>query len=255
MQLKQYQELVQREKQLQEDMKNFILNALKTNRGHITYVSPDTDNEELTLDDKYPVIATLWGKHDTCNIAITDVYLVGQGDEHPIINADGIEQEMELKQDRFQIYPEQFSDILHFIMVSFNEKIRKYAERLALNDLVDKYNKQPQEFFSESGGIKHEYHSENWDNIRKHTSELEELYIRCSEPDSNKDEINSDLMAIICDLADLALIEQNQLPMDDMTEDCDGEIRFTEEKQDEFNDLYDEIEGQLWELMNFEGVN
>ena len=58
-------------------------------------------------------------------------------------------------------------------------------------------------------------------------------------------------MAISCDLADLALIEQNQLKMDAMTEDCDGEIRFTEEKQDEFNTLYDRIEGQLWELMNF----
>lgn len=253
MKLKRYNELIQREQQLQGEMKDFIIDALKASGGHITYVSPDMDNEELTLDDKYPVISTLWGKHGTYNVAITDVYTMGQ--DVATIYVDGIEQETESKQDRFQIYPEQFSDILHFIMSSFNEKVRIYAERLALKDLVDKYDKLPHELYSESGGIKHEYHSENWDNIKKYTSELEEIYIRCSEPDSNKHDINSDLMSIISELADLALIEQNQLLIDNMTEDCDGEIRFTEDKQDEFNDLYDEIEGQLWELMNFEGID
>ncbi len=251
MQLKQYNELIQTEKQLQEDMKNFILNTLKANNNHIAYTSPDADNEDVSMDDKYPVISTLWGKHDTYNIAITDVYLKEYGQGSVEIYADGIDQDTETVKREFLIYPEQFSDVMYFMMAPLNEQFYKFAAQLALKDLVDKYNKLPHEFYSESGSIKHEYHRQNGDNIQKYTSQLEEIYIKCAETGCDKDEINSALMAISCDLADLALIEQNQLKMDAMTEDCDGEIRFTEEKQDEFNTLYDRIEGQLWELMNF----
>lgn len=253
MKLKQYNELIKRENQLQEDMKSYILEAVNQAGGRITYVSPDTEDEELTLDEKYPVVSTLWGKHGNYNIGITDVYTLGQN--ATTIYVDGVDQDTEFKQERLQIYPEQFSDILHFIMSSFNEKVRIYAERLALKDLVDKYDKLPHEFHRESGGIKHEYHSEYWDYKQTHISELDDLYIRCSETNPDKHEINSDLMSCISDLADLALIEQNQLLTDAMTEDCGGEIRFTEEKQDEFNELYDEIEGQLWKLMDFKGID
>ncbi|MBF0648738.1 hypothetical protein IR083_07890 [Dysgonomonas sp. GY75] len=256
MQFKQYKELTEREGQLQGDMKNFILSALRANGGRITYISPNADDDETGLDDKYPVISALYGKHGTYNVAITDVYL--QEQEHcPVqVYADGIEQESEIKQEGFLIYPEQFSDIIHFITAPIREGIHSYAERLALKDLVDKYNKLPQDFYSRNGGIKHEYHSENRENIQKYTKELEDIYIQCSEPEQDKNGINSDLMAIISDLADLALIEQNQLPMSEMIED-EGEgngVRFTEKTQDEFNGLYDEIEGQIWEFMGFEGI-
>jgi hypothetical protein len=183
MQFKQYKELIEREGKLQKDMKNFILKALRKAGGRITYISPSADDDETNLDDKYPVISTLYGKHGTCNIAITGVYLKESSNDIQEIYADGIEQEAERKQEGFLIYPEQFSDIIHFITAPIGESIHSYAQRLALKDLVDKYNKLPHDFISEYGGIKQEYHSENRDNIQKYTQELEDIYIRCSEPE------------------------------------------------------------------------
>lgn len=256
MQLKQYKELIGREQQLKEDMKSFILNALKVKGNHITYISSNANDEDSSLDDKYPVISTLWGKHDTYNIAITDVYLREYESGQAEIYADGIDQDMETVKKDFLIHPEQFSDIVYFIMAPHNEQIFIFASRLALKDLVDKYNKLPGEFFKESGSIKNEFHSENWDNIQKYISELEEIYIRCSDPDSNKHNINSDLMAIICELAELALIENSRKLIEGLTEDeSENSTRYTDEAQDEFNDLYDEIEGRVWELMNFKGID
>lgn len=254
MQLKQYNELIEREKQLQQDMKGFILTALEAAGGRISYVSPDADDDEVSLDDKYPVISTLYGKYKTCDIAVTDVYLVEYGNNHAGIYADGIDRDTETLKEEFPVYPEQFPDIIHFITAPLRERIYFYATRLALKDLVDKYNKLPHEFYSEPGGIKSGYHRESLDNIQKHTSVLEEIYISCSEPDSNKQEINSGLIKIIRELADLALTEQNQSLMGAMTESGDGDVWLTAEKQDEFNGLYDEIERQIRELMNFKGI-
>lgn len=252
MQFKQYKELIERETQLQEDMKIFIIKALKKNDGRITYLPPNTDDDdETSLDDKYPVISTLYGKHGTYNVAITDVYLQEQENCPVQIYVDGIEQEFEMPRKEFLIYPEQFSDIMHFITASIREGIHSYAERLALKDLVDKYDKLPKEFLSEYGRIESEYSRENWDNILKYTEDLEGIYMRCSEPDFNKEEIKSELMAVICELAELALFENKQKLIGGLTEDVEGEARYTEDAQDEFNSLYDEIESQLWELMNF----
>jgi hypothetical protein len=257
MQLKQYKELIEREQKLQQDMKGFILTALKANGGRITYVSPDADDgdDEPALDDKYPVISTLYGKHNTYNIAVTDVYLVEYGHGHIGIYADGIDRDTETLKKEFPVYPEQFPDIIHFITAPLRERIHFYAARLALKDLVDKYNKLPHEFYSEPGGIKSGYHCESQDNIQKHTARLENLYTGCPEPDSNKQEINSGLMKIIHELADLALIERNRLLMGAMTEGGDGDVWLTSEKQDEFNNLYDETERQIRELINIEGIN
>ncbi len=105
-------------------MKEFILKTVNQAGDRITYTPCTEDDEELCLEDKYPVIATLWGKHGTCNIAITDVYLIKHNGGDPFIYADGIEQKMELRQEGFQIYWEQISDVLHFIMASFNEAKR-----------------------------------------------------------------------------------------------------------------------------------
>ena len=255
MQFKQYKELIEKEEQLQEDMKNFILKSLKENDGRITYISPNADDDETSLDDKYPVISTLYGKHGTYNVAITDVYLQEQENCPVQIYVDGIEQEFEMQRKEFLIYPEQFSDIIHFITAPIREGIHSYAERLALKDLVDKYNKLPHDFLSEYGRIKTEYSRENWDNILKYTEDLEGIYMRCSEPDCNKDEINSDLMAIVCDLAELVLFENKQKLIKELTEDVEEETRYTEEAQDEFNSLYDEIEELIWLFMKFEGID
>ncbi|KAA6301309.1 MAG: hypothetical protein EZS26_002506 [Candidatus Ordinivivax streblomastigis] len=50
------------------------------------------------------------------------------------------------------------------------------------------------------------------------------------------------LMEIVCELADIALVSEYGIPLDDMTDE-DGS--FYEEYQDRFNNLYDEIEDRL----------
>ena len=162
---------------------------------------------------------------------------------------------MKTEQKGFLIYPEQFSDIAYFITASFLYCIDNYADKFAMKELVDRYEKLPSEFKKGYGTIKDEYRDEYNNYLQSHREEIEALMIKCSDPNPDKQSINSDLMGIIGELAELALIEQNQLLMDAMTEDCNGEIRFTEEKQDEFNNLYDEIEVGIWGVMNFNGID
>jgi hypothetical protein len=57
-----------------------------------------------------------------------------------------------------------------------------------------------------------------------------------------EDDKHSLLMEIICELADIALVSEYSIPLDDMTDE-DGS--FYEEYQDRFNNLYDEIEDRL----------
>ena len=255
MHIKKYKELKEREHKLLQEMRDFIIDAIKAKNGRISYVSPDKDDEDMLLEDKYPIISTLWGIHGTYDIAITDVYVK----ENPIgqveIYANGIDQNMKTEQKGFLIYPEQFSDIAYFITAPFLYYIDNYADRLALKDLIDKYGKLPSEFREKNGQIKNVFSEEYHNCLDNYRCEIEQMMIKCSESEHSKHDINSELMGIISELAELALIERNQLLMNAMTEDCNGEIRFTEEKQDEFNNLYNEIEGQIWEFMGFNGVN
>ena len=255
MQLKQYKELTEREQSLRNDMKNFIINAVKAHGGRITYTPTDDEGDEVYLGDKYPVVSTLWGKHDTYSIAVSDVYIKEYEPGHVEIYADGIDQDTEFVKKEFRLYPEQFSDVIHFIVAPIRENIYNYAIKLALKELIDRHEKLPSDFKKGYGTIKDEYRDEYNNYLQSHREEIEALMIKCSDPNPDKQSINSDLMGIIGELAELALIEQNQLLMDNMTEDCDEEIRFTEEKQNEFNDLYDEIEEQIWEFMNFNGID
>jgi hypothetical protein len=101
---KEYFHLIAEEKKLRDSMKEVILLALKENSSRITFVPEDEDSE-------YPVIATLWGKHDSPNIEISDVYL-GKQDA---IFADGYEYPYGIFEKGFEIYPEQYWDITHFI--------------------------------------------------------------------------------------------------------------------------------------------
>lgn len=255
MQLNIYNELVQRESQLEQDMKNFIFNAIKVNNGRITYTPKVTDDSEfIDLYEQYPIISTFEGRHDYLyNIAITDIYIQGADS----LLADGIDYECNTTRKGFQVFPHHFSDIIYFIIAPLKSQINEYAERLTLKDFVDKYNKLPDEFCTEPGSIKDEFYDENISNIQKYTIQLENLYISCCSSECDKNEINSNLMAITCDLADLTLIEQEQKLMDDLTvyDSEEKSYSFTEDAQDKFNNIYDEIERQLWELMNFEGTN
>lgn len=69
-----------------------------------------TEEEELD-DNNFPVTTTLYGKHDTPRIKLTDVYLTnGQ-----YLHADGIDAETGEKRSGFYIYSEQYADIFQFI--------------------------------------------------------------------------------------------------------------------------------------------
>ena len=102
-----------------------------------------------------------------------------------------------------------------------------------MKELIDRYEKLPSEFKKEYGAVKDEYRDKYNNCLQSYQEKIEALMIKCSDPNPDKQSINPDLMDIIGELAELALIERNQLLMNVMTEDCDGEIRF----------------GSLWVLM------
>ncbi|ECO3474219.1 hypothetical protein FX740_09075 [Campylobacter jejuni] len=70
-----------------------------------------TEEEELD-DNNFPVTTTLYGKHDTPRIKLTDVYLTDDG-RH--LQADGIDAETGEKRTEFYIYSEQYADIFQFV--------------------------------------------------------------------------------------------------------------------------------------------
>ena len=70
-----------------------------------------TEEEELD-DNNFPVTTTLYGKHDTPRIKLTDVYLTNDG---KYLLADGIDAETGEKRDGFYIYSEQYADIFQFV--------------------------------------------------------------------------------------------------------------------------------------------
>jgi hypothetical protein len=138
-------------------MKEIILAALKENSGRITFTPEDED-------DEYPVIATLWGKHDNPLIEITDVYL-GKQDA---IFADGYEQPYGIFEKGFEIYPEQYWDITHFIAAVLgwkdtDEKNGQSANRpyeitiLFGSNVICEYSDTgelpPKEWQEENGGV------------------------------------------------------------------------------------------------------
>ncbi len=83
-----------------------------------------------------------------------------------------------------------------------------------------------------------------WQNLPG--SDRENIYqwqqAEAGNTDLCEDDIHSLLMEIVCELADIALVSEYGIPLDDMTDE-DGS--FYEEYQDRFNDLYDEIEERL----------
>jgi hypothetical protein len=101
---KEYNRLSKEEKKLNDQTKDLIIKTLKENNGRIKFVPEDEY-------DEYPISIVLYGKYDNPAIDISDVYL-GKDDT---IFADGINVESCLKEERFPIYPEQFSNVLHFI--------------------------------------------------------------------------------------------------------------------------------------------
>jgi hypothetical protein len=152
---REYFHLLAEEKKLRNSMKELILSVLKENNDRITFVPEDEE-------DEYPVAATLWGKHDNPVIEITDVYL----GKHDAILADGIEQSTGIIEEGFEIYSEQFSDVLHFIgaVVDWKNTIEEEPEEnpveitvLFGSDVICEYSDTgelpSEEWLNDNGGV------------------------------------------------------------------------------------------------------
>lgn len=102
----EYNRLAEQLSQIEKGIEAFTLSILdKQGRGSLDLT------EEETLDkNNFPVTSTLYGRHDTPRIRITDVYSEGNH-----IYADGIDDDTDEKRREFQIYSEQLSDIFYFI--------------------------------------------------------------------------------------------------------------------------------------------
>lgn len=95
--------LLARVRELQEEMKEYIIETLNK-QGRITLPPVGEDGD-------YPVSTTMYGKYDNPTINITGVYNNGGED----LLADGIDAGTGEERTGFYIYGEQLADVLYFI--------------------------------------------------------------------------------------------------------------------------------------------
>lgn len=152
-----YLELVTRENELHQDMQSCILHHIRHNGGRISLTLPKTNEEREHFE--FPVTSTLYGKHGTYNVDITDIYI------HPgysTIYADGqIEGKTECG---YTIYPDHYSDVLCFISSVLNlnesEKLEVGLKR-NYHKLLIKHNNLVNEYFEAIRDIVTTYGKEN----------------------------------------------------------------------------------------------
>lgn len=101
-----YSQLAEQLSQIEKGIEAFILSILDKH-GRVTL---DLTEEEALDKNNFPVTSTLYGRHDTPRIRITDVYSEGSH-----IYADGIDDDTDEKRREFYIYREQLPDIFYFI--------------------------------------------------------------------------------------------------------------------------------------------
>lgn len=102
----EYSELTEQLSGIEKRIEASILNIL----NKYGRVSLNLTEEEMLEKNNFPVTSTLYGRHDTPRIRITDVYSEGNH-----IYADGIDDDTDEKRREFLIYSEQLSDIFYFI--------------------------------------------------------------------------------------------------------------------------------------------
>jgi hypothetical protein len=154
---KEYNRLSRAESELNGQMKDLIIKTLKEHNGRITFLPKDEY-------DEYPITATLYGKYDNPTVDISNVYL----DKYDHIYVDGINVQSYLKEERFEIYPEHFSDVFHFIAAVLGWRWRKKEDEtpnkesfeitvLFGSDVINEYSetgKMPsEEWLAENGGV------------------------------------------------------------------------------------------------------
>lgn len=102
----EYSKLTEQLSGIEKRIEAFILNIL----NKYGRVSLNLTEEEMLEKNNFPVTSTLYGRHDTPRIHITNVYSEGNH-----IYADGIDDDTDEKRREFLIYSEQLSDIFYFI--------------------------------------------------------------------------------------------------------------------------------------------
>ncbi len=102
----EYADIAERLHQVEQDMFHFMKKILKE-KGKI---SLGLSKEDEFDKGNFPVTTTLYGRHDTPRIRLTDIYLDGE-----YIYADGMDDETDEKRIEFVIYSEQYADVFQFI--------------------------------------------------------------------------------------------------------------------------------------------
>lgn len=100
--------LFERETILHRDMLASILKHLRCNNGRISLQLPQTEDDWVNFD--FPVTSTLYGRHDSDSVDITDIYV---NKNSSTIYADG-QVDGEMRRE-YQIHLEHYSDVLWFI--------------------------------------------------------------------------------------------------------------------------------------------
>lgn len=101
-----YSQLAEQLSGIEKGIEAYILSILNKHGR----VSLNLTEDEALDKNNFPVTSTLYGRHDTPRIRITDVY---SKDNH--IYADGIDDDTDEKRHGFVIYREQLSDMFYFI--------------------------------------------------------------------------------------------------------------------------------------------
>ena len=105
---KEYHYLISEDNKIKDRVRDLIVAALEENGGRITFTPDPKDGD----DYEYPVSATLWGKQDSPTVDITDVYF---SENRMTIYADGVNQTSGYMEKEYEIYPDQYMDIVSFI--------------------------------------------------------------------------------------------------------------------------------------------
>lgn len=248
MNLLRYKDLQDKEHTLIQEYSKFIIDAIKVSGGKISFIY------EENFEEDSPMIITLQGKNGPDNIDVTDIYI--REYDHGVVEiyADGIDQEWSGKETGFLILPENYSDIAHLIMLPIIKQIDCFAQKLAMKELAEKYNKLPCVFMNITGIIIPEYHSEYRELVSNHSKAIELLLKKTNEAKSEKqlEEIHSLIMELTDDISAFELIQAEKKLDEEMMFEQDGCLYYKEEYQNKYNAINESIEAELNTFFGFE---
>lgn len=250
-----FKELNQKEQELNTEYANLIRSILDLNGGSFSYKTQEADDEETGFEDRYPVQLTVYGHKGTYEIGLTAVHLqVIEGYAEPQIIVDGIDQLNDKLRSGFTIYPQDYHEVCRFLLLPVTYEIDSYARQLATMALVEKYDKMPQAFIDDNDNVTMEYHTEFYELFRKQVARIEKVIADSfvAEQTGEKDDVHSAIMEIADEISTLELIQSQNKLENEMMFEKDKCLTYHEEYQDEYNGIYDAVEGQLNELFQHE---